>query len=57
MGKGKIAQTLCRAGLHLAPTTAGRILNDERRPPSERAEVNGSIRASRIESCQAILHQ
>jgi len=31
MGKVKIAQTLCRAGLHLAATTVGRIV---REPPS-----------------------
>ncbi len=28
MGKVKIAQTLCRAGLHLGATTVGRILNE-----------------------------
>lgn len=29
LGKVKIAEMLCRAGLHLAPTTAGRMLRDE----------------------------
>jgi len=29
MGKVKIAQTLCRAGLHLGPTTVGRMLKED----------------------------
>jgi hypothetical protein len=32
MGKVKIAQTLCRAGLHLGVTTVGRILKEDPRP-------------------------
>lgn len=35
MGKVKIAQTLARAGLHLTPTTVGRILREN--PPQKRA--------------------
>ena len=33
LGKVKIAEMLCRAGLHLAPTTVGRILREERGAP------------------------
>ncbi len=33
MGKVVIAQLLARAGLHLAPTTVGRILKEERQEP------------------------
>ncbi len=33
LGKVKIAEILCRAGLHLAPTTVGRFLKDEPRFP------------------------
>ncbi len=32
MGKVRIADTLCRAGLHLGATTVGRILKEEHRP-------------------------
>jgi transposase InsO family protein len=32
MGKVRIADTLCRAGLHLGPTTVGRILKEDHRP-------------------------
>ena len=32
MGKVKIAETLCRAGLHLGVTTVGRILKEDPRP-------------------------
>ena len=40
MGKVKIAETLCRAGLHLCVTTAGRILKESPRqePPAPQAE-------------------
>ncbi len=34
MGKIRIADTLCRAGLHLGATTVGRILKEERIPDS-----------------------
>ncbi|MCP4246450.1 MAG: DDE-type integrase/transposase/recombinase [bacterium] len=38
LGKAKIAETLCRAGLHLGTTTVGRILKEPPRPiPSEAA--------------------
>jgi transposase InsO family protein len=38
LGKAKIAEMLCRAGLHLGTTTVGRILNEPPRPmPSEPA--------------------
>ncbi len=32
MGKVKIAETLCRAGLHLGTTTVGRILKEDPQP-------------------------
>ncbi|MCP4823224.1 MAG: DDE-type integrase/transposase/recombinase [Shimia sp.] len=35
MGKVKIAETLCRAGLHLGATTVGRILKEEPQPDPE----------------------
>lgn len=35
MGKVRIADTLCRAGLHLGVTTIGRILHEERLPGPE----------------------
>jgi transposase InsO family protein len=34
MGKAKIVQTLCRAGLHLGKTTVGRILKEKPVPPA-----------------------
>lgn len=38
LGKVKIAQMLCRAGIHLGPTTVGRILREPTpKPPSEGA--------------------
>ena len=37
MGKVKIAETLCRAGLHLGVTTVGRILKEEPQPGPEDA--------------------
>lgn len=38
MGKGKIAQILCRAGLHLGTTTVGRMLKENRKPASSQSE-------------------
>lgn len=39
MGKKKIAETLCRAGLHLGVITVGRILKEQPQPkPSETAD-------------------
>jgi hypothetical protein len=35
MGKIKIAETLCRAGLHLGTTTVGRILRENQHPVPE----------------------
>ena len=35
MGKVKIAQTLARAGLHLAATTVGRVLKEQDRAPED----------------------
>ncbi|MFC1491033.1 helix-turn-helix domain-containing protein [Nitrospinota bacterium] len=35
MGKARIADTLCRAGLHLGATTVGRILKEEQSPSPE----------------------
>ena len=39
LGKVKIAQTLCRAGLHLAPATVGRILKEKPVFPKPQAEA------------------
>ena len=38
MGKGKIAQLLCRAGLHLGTTTVGRMLKENPKPASSQSE-------------------
>ena len=44
MGRVKIAQVLCRAGLHLGPTTVGRMLKDVPRwKPSPTAETSRRI--------------
>jgi transposase InsO family protein len=40
MGKVRIADTLCRAGLHLGATTVGRILREERIPDPGDEEVS-----------------
>lgn len=50
MGKVKIAQVLCRAGLHLGPTTVRWMLSDtHRRRPSSRVRAFGrSVRAKRL---------
>ena len=37
LGKAKIAETLCRAGLHLGTTTVGRILKESPRPAPSQA--------------------
>ncbi|MCZ6690301.1 MAG: DDE-type integrase/transposase/recombinase [Planctomycetota bacterium] len=39
LGKVKIAQTLCRAGLHLAPATVGRMLKEKPVFPEPKAEA------------------
>jgi transposase InsO family protein len=39
LGKVKIAQTLCRAGLHLAPATVGRMLKEKPVFPETQAEA------------------
>ena len=39
MGKVKIAQTLARVGLHLSPTTVGRMLTEPPHPVVEQQEV------------------
>ncbi len=46
MGKQKIAQVLCRAGLHLGTTTVGRILKE---PPHPKPSENDA----RIPPCKA----
>lgn len=38
MGKGKIAQLLCRAGLHLGTSTVGRVLKENPKPASSQPE-------------------
>jgi hypothetical protein len=40
MGKVKIAQTLCRAGLHLEVTTVGRILKESPQPDQQKKGVS-----------------
>jgi transposase InsO family protein len=48
LGKAKIAEMLCRAGLHLAPTTVGRMLREDpivREPIA--AAVAATVRADR----------
>jgi putative transposase len=49
LGKVKSAEMLCRAGLHLAPTTVGRMLKDEPGfpEPLEAAAVTRRVTASR----------
>ena len=49
MGKVKIAQTLCRAGLHLGATTIGRILKESPRQPKPQpaAETGRVVTAKR----------
>ena len=48
MGKAKIAETLCRAGLHLGTTTVGRILKEEpQSTPSDPAPRTGVVTAKR----------
>jgi putative transposase len=39
LGKAKIVETLCRAGLHLGATTVGRILKESPRPTPQEAGV------------------
>jgi transposase InsO family protein/DNA-binding transcriptional regulator YiaG len=42
MGKAKIAEVLARAGLHLAPTTVGRMLKEEPgKSPGEESQTSG----------------
>jgi putative transposase len=48
MGKVKIAETLCRAGLHLGTTTVGRILKEEpQSTPSDPAPRTGIVTTKR----------
>ncbi len=49
MGKVRIAETLCRSGLHLSATTVGRILKEEHRlsPDGEAASSSQAIVAKR----------
>jgi len=48
MGKVKIAETLCRAGLHLGVTTVGRILKEDPRPdPGDAAPSTRIVAAKR----------
>ena len=43
MGKVKIAQTLCRAGLHLGATTVGRIVNEPSQPKPQQPQANSGL--------------
>jgi len=48
MGKVKIAETLCRAGLHLGVTTVGRILKEAPQSgPGDPAPCTGVVNAKR----------
>ena len=48
MGKVKIAETLCRAGLHLGTTTVGRILKEDPLPsPGEASPSTRVVTANR----------
>jgi putative transposase len=48
MGKVRIAETLCRAGLHLGATTVGRILKEERWPsPNGEAQSSTQVVAAK----------
>ena len=48
MGKVKIAETLCRAGLHLGVTTVGRILQEEpQSSPGDAAPSSRVVTAKR----------
>jgi transposase InsO family protein len=48
MGKVKIAQTLCRAGLHLGSTTVGRILKEPPQPkPKKQSSAETVVTAKR----------
>jgi putative transposase len=48
MGKVRIADTLCRAGLHLGATTVGRILKEEHRPsPDGEAQPSSQVVAAK----------
>ena len=45
LGKQKIAQVLCRAGLHLGTTTVGRILKEDPHPnPAEKQAASPQVR-------------
>ena len=43
MGKVRIAQVLCRAGLHLSTGTVGRMLREPPKPPAQVAEAPARI--------------
>jgi len=43
LGKVKIAQLLCRAGLHLGPTTVGRILKESPPPKPRKPSSSGTV--------------
>ncbi len=48
MGKVKVAETLCRAGLHLGVTTVGRILKEEpQSDPGDAAPCTRVVTAKR----------
>jgi putative transposase len=56
LGKQKIAQVLCRAGLHLGTTTVGRILKEDPHPkPAEKPAVSPQPAAdvTRVEKAPA----
>ncbi|MHC4093921.1 MAG: transposase [Planctomycetota bacterium] len=49
LGKAKIAEVLCRAGLHLGTTTVGRILKEPPRPtPAEAGTSNDRVVTARV---------
>ena len=51
MRKVKIAQMLCRAGLHLAPSTVGRILKEE---PAPKPDAESAVSLSTAEKKSTI---
>ena len=54
MGKVKIAETLCRAGLHLGVTTVGRILKEE--PQSDPGDAASSTRVVTAKRSNHVWH-
>ena len=56
MGKVKIAQTLARAGLHMGPTTVGRILKERPLPGPQPATGSESLRVVTAKRANHVWH-